>query len=209
MGVKMSNINRLFGAVIFVIATAQSLGGQTLTERAQHSRGEPVRSVRFTDVQPARIEDLASGADLVVRTRVAKTKSYLTANESHVWTDYMLVEPQLISGSYPPMSSPTPGNATPLMLVVYGGEVAVKGVPVIVEDSNIPSNALKEGREYIIFLKRFGTEVGRYQSHNYGIFEIDRGSAIALAKQARDIFREEAEGPVADLLSKVQKASKK
>jgi hypothetical protein len=134
--------------------------------------------------------------------RLAKPRSYLTPDDQQILTDYALADVQVVAGAFPVFSSPIPSKPTPIVLVVFGGEVMVNGTRVIAENANM-AEQLKEGGEYLLFLKKLGTEPGRYRPYRYGMFRIERGHATAVIKQAKEIFPGASEAPLADLVSKI------
>jgi len=121
-------------SIALAAISPQSASAQNLREIAhEHARrgdGTPVEHVSSPgDYLPKTIDELTREADVVVRGRLVRGRSYFGPSEDRILTDYSIVEPRVIAGSMPMRSVSTPGVATPeLTLTVFGGEVTVEGV---------------------------------------------------------------------------------
>ena len=87
---------------------------QTIPERVRVNPTPPLTTGVLVDIRPLSIEQLTTGSELVVKGRLSRPKSYLTADDNYVLTDYLLVPERVIAGRVP-ASQATPGPATPLI----------------------------------------------------------------------------------------------
>jgi hypothetical protein len=113
-------------------ATTLALADQgTVHDRIAASGGNPVRIVLGTDSPLLPLTELVSESDLIVRGRLVKLKSYLTADGHNIFTDYRLVPTQVyVDRSGMLTLGPKPGNPAPLTVTFLGGELDVEGTRV-------------------------------------------------------------------------------
>jgi hypothetical protein len=192
--------------VVALFIMSRPLTGQTLSDQVRLNPGTPVNIGVERTFAPMTIEGLARGAHVVLQARLSKLKSYLMADDENVVTDYLLIGPQVIAGDLPVTSS-TPGATVPVVLGVWGGEVMVNGTPIIATDHNM-TEELKNGTEYLLFLRKFGKEAGHYQIYNGGVFAIERGYARPLIVQSDATFRGASHAPLAELIPRIQRGAK-
>jgi hypothetical protein len=187
------------------IAAAQNLR-ELAREQAIRNPGVPlVRPAPPGDYWPKAVEELAREADIVLQAKLTRINSYLSSTEDRVLTDYSILGPDVIAGRLrlPPMQ--IPGKTVPLIVSVYGGEVVVEGVPIRVTDQNF--EAIKDGRQYLLFLKQSRrAEPGRYEIYYGGIFEISQEEVKPLLKRADDVFKGTVDARVNDLVARIRAA---
>src|SRR5262249_44874247 len=141
---------------------------QTIPEIAKTRPKSPIVRGRLTDIPPSTLEELTVGADVVMEATVSKVKSYLTADEENILTDYQLLPVRVLAGSAP--SGPqTPGTPSPLIVTFYGGDLTIEGYTVTVVDHSV--RRPEAGRRYLLFLQQFGAP-GHYQLYRGGAFEV-------------------------------------
>jgi hypothetical protein len=157
-------------------------------------------------IPPLSIEQLTAGAELVVKGKLTGPKSYLTADENYILTDYILIPERIIAGRVS-ASQATPGPATPLILTVQGGELSVERVPV--RGVNYALEAMQTDREYLLFLRPFGNRPGQYQLYSGGAFEAGTSSTRPLLKGYGDVFMDIAGTPISELVRRVEDAAAK
>ena len=136
-----------FIMLIATSATAQN----TLPELA--SRGvNPVERGVFRDVVAPSLEDLSTGADVIVDARLIRAASYLSKNKMEVNTDYVIQPTRtLASGGSVPRQTP---GITRMILTLRHGKIEVNGITVQFDDDNLaPFNS---GDRFLLFLKRSG-----------------------------------------------------
>lgn len=141
---------------------------QTIPELAKSHPSNPVVRGRLIDVPKSTMRDLVSGATVILDATLTRSRSYLTANQEDILTDYEIVPNSVLAGSLT-VGRTVPGPSTPLILTMYGGDLEIEGTRVSVVDysSALPHN----GRRYLLFLQPFGNQ-GHFQLYRVGAFEI-------------------------------------
>ena len=81
--------------------------------------------------------------------------------------------------------------------------MTINGENIKAEDHAMASE-IRSGREYLLFLRRFGSDPRHYQLHHGGIFAIDGNQAKALVRGPEVIFKGVSEAPVNDLIDRVR-----
>jgi hypothetical protein len=183
------------------LLTIASTNSQGLLSQAQQDPSR-IAKAGLSEIAPSSIEELAKGSDVVVRARLRNGRSYVK-NGQYVLTDYDIDQPQVISGSIASASVSKPLAVVPLVLSVHGGEVTINGEKITVKDDSMAME-ISNGKEYLLFLTRFGTEGLNYSLYNGGIFEIEKGHASALVRNANDVFKGAAQTPVDEMVKRVQ-----
>jgi hypothetical protein len=196
----------IVAAAVALFIMARPLTGQTLSDQVRMSPGTPVKIDLQREFAPMTIEALAKGAHVVLQARLSKLGSYLMPDDENVVTDYMLIGPRVIAGELPVTSS-TLGATVPLVLGAWGGEVMLNGTAIIATDHTMTED-LKNGTEYLLFLKKFGKVAGHYQIYNGAVFAIEQGYARALIVHSDAIFRGASHVPVAELIPRIQRGAK-
>jgi hypothetical protein len=159
-------------AFLLMMAIAHMAAWQTIPERARSKPTNPIVSGRLVDTPSvASVEELAEGAKLIVIGTVTRTRSYLTADEEHILTDYRINSQEVLKGEAA-LSRTSPGTVAPLTLTVLGGDYAVDGVTVTEVDHSM--KRLEEGKSYLLFLRPFGGATNQYQLHNFAAFELEQ-----------------------------------
>jgi hypothetical protein len=176
--------------VLGMLATA---GAQTIPEIARTKPKNPIVAGVLQDITTLPLETLAKEAPLIVVARLQKTRSYLTANEKHVLSDFSFQTEQVVAGQLPPLPS-VPGPSVVPTLTVYGGTVTVDGEAVSAVDHNM--DFPRSGPRYLLFLRPYGTEAGKYALVHDAIFEINGRNLRALLKVA------DSPRPYADVTSR-------
>jgi hypothetical protein len=158
---------------------------QTIPELAKSHPSNPVVRGRLVDVPKSTMQDLVSGATVILDATLTRSRSYLTANQEDILTDYEIVPNGVLAGSLAGVRT-VPGPSAPLILTMYGGDLEIEGARVSVVDysSALPHN----GGRYLLFLQPFGNE-GHFQLYRFGAFEID-GSQLKslLGQEAQRVF---------------------
>jgi len=171
---------------------------------AAQSTVDPGRIQRglLRDIHPTSIEELTKSADVVLRGRLIRRRTFLR-DDIYIITEYEIRQPEIISGSLAPVASAKPGEVLPITLGVFGGEMTINGETIKAEDHAMASE-ITSGEEYLLFLRKFGRDPGQYQLHDGGIFEIAEGRARALVKGAETIFKGTSRAPVRELIDRVR-----
>jgi hypothetical protein len=186
----------LFICFVMFAMSLQPVAAQSPVDTSRIQRG------LLRDIHPTSIEELTKGADVVLRGRLVKGRTFLQ-NEIYIITEYEVRDTQVISGSLAPVASAKPGGVSPIILGVFGGELTINGETIRAEDHAMASD-ITSGQEYLLFLKRFGQDPRQYQLHNGGIFEIAEGQARALVKLPETTFKGTSRAPVNELIDRVR-----
>lgn len=170
----------LWIVALTLLFSAQA-SAQTIPEIARTKPANPIVRGIFRDVTTAPIETLAKESTLVVVGRLVWSKSYLTADEMNVLSDYSIVPEKVLLGTLP-LSQGKPGTLATPTLTVYGGDVKIDGITVTVVDHNV--ELPRSGERFLLFLRPFGGGLNCYQVVRGAIFEIHSESMRALLKRA-------------------------
>jgi len=165
----------------FVVASAGKAPAQTIPDIARTSPTKPIVRGLLVDIRTAPLETLAEEATLVVVGRLHQDRSYLTPNEMDILTDYRIQPDRILAGTLPVTRNAPSPSATPT-LTMYGGTVVIEGVSVATVDYSIELPL--SGGSYLMFLRPFGKDIGRYQLVRGGLFEFQAGRMRALLKRA-------------------------
>ena len=192
---------RLFTFAITALLIIAGTNSQALLSQAQPSTTRIARAV-LSEIEASSIEELTKGSDVVVRATLRNGRSYVK-NGQYVLTDYDITEPEVISGSIAAVATSKPGTVVPFVLSVSGGQVTINGEKITVENHAF-AKEISNGKEYLLFLTRFGTEGLTYSLYNGGIFEIEKGHAKALVMNADAVFKGAGQRPVDELIERVR-----
>ena len=157
------------------------------------------------DYAPKTFEELSKECDVVVQGKLVVIKSYLAPSEDRVLTDYRLVAPKVLAGTFNVVASPTPGPGVPLTVTVYGGEVQLEGVHVRSTDNN--RDPILEGRDYLLFLRQSRQKgPGLYEIYYAGIFEAAGNRLKPLLKRGDEVFDGSKNASLQEVVERLQKA---
>ena len=149
-----------------------SLGQQGLTipELVERRRPDPVEIVRMSDVVPPSLDDLVNASTFVVRGTLKRLGTFLSEDQTTLFTDYEVLPGQWIarSGPAPTVKSP---DTLRVVFTQWGGETSINGVRVVVAE--LALRPFVDGSEVILFLREQGA-TGKYElAHAFaGAFEV-------------------------------------
>ena len=125
--------------------------------------------------------DLVSQSDTIVHARIVRAVSKLTPDETRVVTDYELVPLRFFRQRQ--TKSRVPTAPVPLVMRLGAGRVHVDGLELVLDNSAYPEPWLREGDEYLVFLK-YDSEIAEYIPYGgpYGIFRVVDGRVSALTE---------------------------
>lgn len=158
---------------------------------------------------PKSIEELTREADVVVRARLRRSRTYVAGpNESLLYTDYLIEEPVLLAGALESYVTRTPGTATPpLLLTRFGGDLTIDGIRIHGGDSNFLTP--QDGALHLLFLRvSRAKQPGKYEVSNGGIFELSGETMKPLLRgdAALRAFAWAGEQRLSEALTRVAKA---
>ena len=202
----MTRLTEILNVTLLVlITTASMLAEQHSRNLRQQARGtslDVVGSSAFSDYSPKSIEELTAESDVVLLATLTRGQSHLTPNEEHVVTDYLVSDNQVLGGALPAVLGPV--GATPaIVIAMYGGEIVLEGKTA--RSMNYNMDLLPNGR-YVVFLKRDGTDVGRYKIYHGAVFAIGDGQVRSMLRQSEDTFGGIHRMPASALVERVQRA---
>jgi hypothetical protein len=175
-------LNHVQSILIGVLMTTTAhRAAQTIPELARARGQNPVVRGVVRDVTTAPLETVAKEASLVVVGRLRWMRSYLTSDQMNILTDFA-IEPENVVAGQLSLTQAKPAAAAVPTLTVYGGEVTVDGVRVSAVDHNM--DLPRSGGKFLLFLRPFGAEPGRYELVRAAIFEVDNDRLRPLLKRA-------------------------
>lgn len=138
----------------------------------------------------APLSKILSQVTLIVRGTVASARSYLSDDQTSVYTDYVIESPSIVFRSEAPPPATRPGLPPPLIVTLLGGRIEVAGETFIHSDHALP--ALAPGIEVVLLLER--DAAGKYRPvHGFlGAFQVARGRLTRLTRV--ESFAPEMEG---------------
>ena len=174
---------------------------QTIPELAKSNPSKPITQVQLQDFQPSTLEQLMSGAAVVLEATVTSGKSYLSPDEQHLFTDYQLVPIRVFAGRVASAQN-VPGPSPALILTTYGGDLVVEGVKV--SGGNYGIAPLHGGGRYLLFLVPFGSS-GKFQLYQTGAFEVDGQQLKSIVtRDSQRLFGEILAAPLDDTVSRIR-----
>jgi len=142
------------------------------------------------DVPKSTMQDLVSGASVILDATLTRSRSYLTADQQDILTDYEIVPNSVLAGSLV-ASRTAPGPSSPLILTTYGGDLEIEGT--MVSDVDYSLARLQNGRRYLLFLQPFGNH-GQFQLYRAGAFQI-------IGQQLKSLLGQEEQRVFGDVIT--------
>jgi hypothetical protein len=173
----------------------------TIPERVVAGDGTPIQLLVRGDTRGLSLSELAS-ASLVVRGRLKRVGSYLSADSRHIWTTYELLPSRVIVNRRVIMSSS--------VVTLYGGHVLISGTRAeVVDTSRRPFGDSTELLLFLVPADAVGTMGLRPIGGASGMFEIIEGQRLkSLRSHAPD--KQEIDGlTFDDALPLVAQASRR
>ena len=131
-----------------------------------------------------------SQVTLIVKGTVASARSYLSDDQTNVFTDYVIENTLIAFRSEPPPPVTRPGLPPPFVVTLSGGRIEIAGKTFIHSDGALP--ALVPGTEVVLLLER--DAAGKYRPiHGFlGAFQVAKGRLTRLTRV--ESFAPEMEG---------------
>jgi hypothetical protein len=149
---------------------------RTIVERARDNPTASVVSGVVGDVATPPLETLAKEAPVVMEATLSAERSYLSENQTYITTEYVITPTRSFSGQLTTTSLERPGEMFAPTLVVRGGSWVVDGR--VVWDVDYTRERLKTDVPYLLFLKPFPKQPGKYVLYATGAFEIKDGRLV-------------------------------
>ena len=187
---------------------AAATSAQSIADRVRAARqkpGTPVVIGLLSEPVPLSVEELAKASDLVLLASVSRLTTHVNDDDTAVVTDFAMLPIRVLIGTLP-TGVATPGSSTTLVLSTYGGEITRDGVTVRAENHSLEQ--LKDGRSYLLFLKKFGTLAGVYQIYNDAAFELSENAIRPLTRQGANLFEDLLSTPYSELRTRIQAAAR-
>jgi hypothetical protein len=155
--------------IILIIAASASAQNETIRDQLRKNdepminmhNGPPLWDRDYT------LKDVVDMSDLIVRGRLGAGKSYLSKDETRVYTDYPILNPQVLYSAFTTEAS-RPGVAVTLVLTQLGGIVEIDGKTF--REGHAALKQLPSGLQGIFFLKRVGDQY-RIAGNYLGVFQ--------------------------------------
>jgi hypothetical protein len=184
---------KILSGVLLLSLTALSpsmrAGKETLVDLARRLAPKPILIERMRELVPSPFEPMVASADLIVHATVRPTRTYLSADQYELFTDYAVTPLRVVyQRSLEP--SRTPGSVAAIVVTVWGGRTTVEGVEVTLRDKNAPS--FDENPGVLLFLREDGGERYRLVSEMTGALGVAAGRVHFLNEEHAydDRFRE-------------------
>jgi hypothetical protein len=123
------------------------------------------------------LEDLVRNAPVVLEATLSAERSYLSEDQSYIRTEYLVTPTRVLSGQLSTTSAQRPAETFAPMLVVHGGSWVVDGR--VVWDVDHARERLETGVPYLLFLRPYPTQPGKYLLYATGGFKIRNGRLAA------------------------------
>jgi len=152
----------------------------TLPELAKLRAPGPVNRSRTREFVPPSFEEIVAKADLIVHGRAVAIKTYLSNDQMHLYTDYVITPIRvMLQGSIVPGS--VPGTPAQIVVKQFGGETTINGVRVSDQDDELPP--FQNGAELILVLA-FDKAEGKYRlvTDATGAFLVNGNQIAPLAR---------------------------
>jgi hypothetical protein len=151
-----------------ILTFSLSVEAQRLTIPELVARGGVGSVATAPSGQLPTVADLLRVTDVIVMGTVGEPRSYLSADQRDVFTDYPLTHPVFIHGSSK-IATPMPGVVPRVIVTQLGGTVAINGIQFTQKEPALPP--LQTGMIGLFLLQRVGDKyliAGRF----YGAFDI-------------------------------------
>jgi hypothetical protein len=142
---------------VFQLSTADACQ-LTIPQLIELRRPEPVELYRSVELVSIPFEQVLGKAELIVEGSVRPLNTYLSEDKCHLYTDFEVVAPLVISGNLPPRAIPGPQPS--VIVTQFGGTMIIDGVKVTVEDQQL--RPFVAGQRVVLLLSRSGS-AGRYE----------------------------------------------
>ena len=165
-------------AVFLALCSAQ---GPTLREIAARAKGPIVKAIG-TEEPSRSVESLAAGANVIALGSVRPLKTYLSDDETLIYTDFVFTPLTLIArGGVGSQRTLEPGET--LVVKQVGGRMEMGGIQVTVVDEHL--DALPSSESVLLFLEKIEKESKyRILGEHWGAFAVRSGRVVPLVKPA-------------------------
>jgi hypothetical protein len=175
---KMRLITTLYGLLLAgsVVPSVEAAQRPTIPQIIQSSKpGVPTWGNRIRELAPRPFEEAVATSDLIVVGSLRKLRTYLSADETELYTDFEVVPTSTIAGRTLPLSR-KPGAQT-IVLRQWGGRLVIDGVTVEIGDADFPF--LPTNTPLLLFLS-FDSEAQKYEIFDAigGAFELQGGRRL-------------------------------
>jgi hypothetical protein len=162
-------------------ALSRSICAQTIPELIEEANRSLGRSVEIETGPPPSLESVLLESDIIVRGTIGAPTSYLSADQTEIYSDYPILNPEIL---WPPAptATPLPGAPPPkpaITITHIGGRIVVNGHSFTMEHTQLPP--LKTGTEGVFLLKQDGAKY-RIAGTFYGAFKAVAGGLFPLAR---------------------------
>ena len=136
-------------ALTSTVTARQDTRPLTLPEIVLRVAPQPVHRGRIRELVPLSLEQMVPTADLIVHGIVELRSTYLSVDQTELYTDYW-VNPRRVFAQRSVATTSAPGAAPPIVLKRWGGKTLLDGVSVTVEDHDLRD--FRSGEELLLVL---------------------------------------------------------
>lgn len=166
--------------VVALLGTSNHAQGATIPESLRAAGRSPASGASIPSGPPPTIDSILADADAIVRGVVSTGRSYLSADQKDVLTDYEFVNPVFLYSTHWP-TAPDPRPLPVETVTLLGGSVTIGALTFTSTHEALP--ALELGQECLLLLKKTGDHRYRVAGTYYGAFEIRGGQILVLTKK--------------------------
>lgn len=145
---------------------------ESLVELARRLAPMPILVERQRELVPSPFDPLVSSADLIVHANIRFVRTYLSDDQSELFTDYAVTSRRVLYQRSLPQSRTL--TVAPILLTVWGGRTMLEGVDVELRDKDAPR--LGDNSEVVLFLREEGGGSYRLVSDVTGALGITAGT---------------------------------
>ena len=169
---RSSCLTVIFAIVSTAVSPAQT---PTIPEAVAAMRPGPYVTSRITEMAPPPFETIVKSADLIVHGSLKKLRTYLSADQRTLYTDFEVVPTNTIAGSA--ISANAKPGPSPLILRQWGGETEIDGVLVKITEEGFP---LLPVDQPLLLILRFNADAGKYEIAGTfgGAFQLQQGRRL-------------------------------
>jgi len=138
----------LTALAVLGLANGASACPLTIPEVVRLRTPHPVEQYRTADRLPIPLRELAQRAQIIVEAEVRPIRTYLSADQCDVLTDFAIVPTAVVAGAMPARTTPGP---QPFVVTQFGGEMLVNGVLVTAGELDLP--VFTAGERLVLFLR--------------------------------------------------------
>lgn len=192
-----------FLAIAVLPSFVDAQGRETIPEKV--ARGVYGRVFNVPSGKSPTVDEVLATTDMIVRATVGAPRSYLSDDQTLVYTDYPLNNAVVLYATEA-ATARKPGPTRAVTITQRGGTVTI-GESKYTQSEAALAPFVAAGSEYLFLLERRGDKY--FPAHTYlGAFLVTEGKVVPLAKKrfAPEYRREPVSVVMQDLMNRLHKA---